>query len=680
VIKSGKSLLISDYSDEEVTKKFGILPSGTSSMDWLGAPLKHNSESIGAIVVQTYDNNTRYTRSQVEFIELVSSQIAQSIIRMQAEEQLRENEERYRALFESSQDAVFLEDKNGNILDVNEAATKIYGYSKEEFKQLTTYQIIPENIHAKVKEILHKEYSNERSQHFNEGIRKNGEVFPVFVSTCKVRIQGVDRIVVTIRDILEKQENEEKLNLQSTALESAANAVIITDPLGHITWVNRAFSKLTGYTAKEVLGKNMNLFKSGVYPEEFYADLWTTISRGKVWQGEIINKNKNNELYYEEMTITPVKDKNGDISHFISIKQNITERKQKENELEAISAMTTALRNAVTQDDILKAILGKLMELMKGGGAIVSLYDPISGDIVIESGFGEWTSLTGKSLPVHEGVSGYIMEIGEVYIDNNAKENKLFYFPEERSKVAAIGAAPLIMQDEIIGALIIGTHKPILEEETRLLITISNLVAGVIYRASLLDQVRNSYRATIQGWARALEIREQEKKGHSENVVKLTELMARKIGFKEHDIEAIINGAYLHDIGKMGIPDDILFKPGKFNEEDWNIMKQHPVYARKLLENIPHLGKAMDVPYYHHEHWDGNGYPEGIKEHEIPIFARIFALVDVWDALLTPRIYRPAWSVKQVIQYIEMKSGQQFDPMLVPLFLDVIRDLGLDKD
>ena len=680
VIKSGKPLLISDYTNEEIAEYFGVLPSGASSVDWLGVPLKHNNENIGAIVVQTYDINTRYNRRQVDFMELISSQIAQSIFRMQAEESLRENEERYRALFESSQDAILLEDLDGNILDVNEAAIKVYGYSKEEFRQLSAFQIVPENILPKFPEILKTEYSNDRSQHFNEAIRKNGEIFPVFVSTCKVKIQGLERIVVTIRDLQKQQANEEKLHLQSTALEAAANAVVITDPDGIITWVNPAFSTLTGYPANEVLGQKTSIFKSGVYPQEFYQDLWKTIHRGDVWQGEILNRNKENQLYYEEMTITPVKRKNGSISHFISIKQNITERKQKENELEAISAMTTALRNAVTQEEILDAILGKLMDLIQGGGAVISLYQPMIGKIVNESGVGEWASLTGRQIPLHKGIAGYIIESGEVFIDNDAIEDKMFYFPEEKNKVEAIAGAPLIMQNEIIGALVIGSHKPILEEEKRLLITMSNLVAGVIYRASLLDQVRNSYRATIQGWARALEIREQEKKGHSENVVRLTELLARKVGFKDQDIEALINGAYLHDIGKMGIPDEILFKPGKFNEEDWNIMKQHPVYARTLLENIPHLGRAMDVPYYHHEHWDGSGYPEGLKENNIPIFARIFALVDVWDALLTPRIYRPAWSVKQVIQYIELKSGKQFDPMLVPLFLELVQELGLDQD
>jgi response regulator RpfG family c-di-GMP phosphodiesterase len=233
------------------------------------------------------------------------------------------------------------------------------------------------------------------------------------------------------------------------------------------------------------------------------------------------------------------------------------------------------------------------------------------------------------------------------------------------------------MQEEIIGTLIIGMYKPILEEEIRLLLTMCNLVAGVIYRANLMDQINKTYRATIQGWASALEIREQEKKGHSQNVVNLTEALARRVGYSESEVEEIINGAYLHDIGKMGIPDDILFKPGKFTNEDWKIMRQHPVFAKQLLDNIPHLGKAIHVPYYHHEHWDGSGYPEGLAGYDIPLNARIFSIIDVWDALLTARIYRPAWEPKQVMQYIYSQSGRLFDPALVEEFAAMAEEMGL---
>ena len=680
VLQSGKPLLLSEYSDKELQQMFGILPETTASVDWLGCPLKYNQTIIGVIAVQTYDIHSRYNKRQIELLELISYQIALSIIRKRTEKSMRENEEKYRALFESSQDAIFLEDLDGKILEANEMALKMFGYSREEMAEMTIYKLMPPQKKTTVTAILRLERKHDATEHGSHGIRKNGEIFPNLVKTRKILIHDEVNIVVTIKDLLKEQVKEETIKLQSTILESIANAVMITDPGGNITWINPAFTDLTGYPAVEVIGKHSRILNSNIHEADFYTNLWSTIQSGQVWQGEIINRHKNGESYYEEMTITPVIDEDGLIQQYVAIKQNINQRKKRESELEAIAAMTSALRNAVTQKEIFSAILQKLMELMQGGGALICLYRSELDAMVIESGAGEWVDLTNQKIPKLAGVSGYVIKTGEVYIDNDAKNNGLFYFQDEIKKVAALAAAPLIMQDEVIGTLIIGTRKAIKEGEIRLLLTMCNLVGGVIYRANLSDQVRISYQATIKGWAHALEIREQEKKGHSQNVVYLTEALARRVGLSEPEILDIINGAYLHDIGKMGIPDEILFKPGKYTHEDWEIMHHHPVYARRLLERIPNLGNAIHVPYYHHEYWNGKGYPEGLAGEDIPIFARIFAIIDVWDALLTPRIYRPAWSHSQVIQYIKAQSGIQFDPELVPVFLDMITEMGLTED
>ncbi|OJX38110.1 MAG: hypothetical protein BGO78_08765 [Chloroflexi bacterium 44-23] len=680
VLQSGKPLLLSAYSDEELQQMFGILPETTASVDWLGCPLKYNQETIGVIAVQTYDIHTRYNKRQIELLELISYQIALSIIRKRTEEEMRENEEKYRALFESSQDAIFLEDLDGNILEANETALKMFGYTKEEMASITIDKLMPAQKKTTVTAILRLERKHDTSEHSSHGIRKNGEIFPNLTKTCKIRIRNEENIVVTIKDLLNDQVQEETIKLQTTILESVANAVMITDLSGYINWINPAFTELTGYSAEEIIGKHSSILNSNVHDIDFYNKLWNTIESGKVWQGEIINQHKNGESYYEEMTITPVLDEDGQIKQYVAIKQNINQRKKRESELEAIAAMTSAMRNAITQKEIFSAILEKLMELMQGGGALICLYQPDLDAMVIECGAGEWRNLTNQKIPKLAGVAGYVIRTGEVYIDNDAVNNGLFYFQEEIKKVAALAAAPLIMQDEVIGTLIIGTKKAIKEGEIRLLLTMCNLVSGVVYRANLSDQVRISYQATIQGWARALEIREQEKKGHSQNVVFLTEALARRVGLSESEILDIINGAYLHDIGKMGIPDEILFKPGKYTHEDWEVMHHHPIYARQLLERIPNLGNAIHVPYYHHEYWNGNGYPEGLAGEDIPIFARIFAIIDVWDALLTPRIYRPAWSRDQVIKYIKAQSGIQFDPKLVPIFLDMIYEMGLSEE
>ena len=194
--------------------------------------------------------------------------------------------------------------------------------------------------------------------------------------------------------------------------------------------------------------------------------------------------------------------------------------------------------------------------------------------------------------------------------------------------------------------------------------------------ASMFEDLQRSnsdlslaYDTTIEGWAHALDMRDKETEGHSRRVTELTVRISREFQLKGDDMVHIRRGALLHDIGKMGIPDSILLKPGNLTEEEWVIMKLHPVYARDLLYPIEHLRPALDIPYYHHEKWDGSGYPEGLKGEAIPLAARIFAVVDVWDALRSDRPYRPAWPREKVVEHIRSLVGTHFDAGVVEMFL-----------
>lgn len=182
------------------------------------------------------------------------------------------------------------------------------------------------------------------------------------------------------------------------------------------------------------------------------------------------------------------------------------------------------------------------------------------------------------------------------------------------------------------------------------------------------NELTTAYDATLEGWAKALELRDRETEGHSRRVTDLTVRLADGMGIKGDDLTHIRRGAMLHDIGKLGVPDAILLKPGSLSEEERQVMQLHPVYAYEMLKDIPYLAPALDIPYWHHEHWDGSGYPTGLKGEKIPLAARIFTLVDVWDAVLSPRPYRPAWSVEQAWAYISQESGKYFDPAVVDFF------------
>jgi PAS domain S-box-containing protein len=185
-------------------------------------------------------------------------------------------------------------------------------------------------------------------------------------------------------------------------------------------------------------------------------------------------------------------------------------------------------------------------------------------------------------------------------------------------------------------------------------------------------QLEEAYDATLEGWVRALEIREHDTADHSRRVVELTIAMAKRFGITGEALVHTQRGALLHDIGKMGVPDNILLKPGALSVEEWTIMRYHPEYAKSLLQDIEYLVPAMDIPYCHHERWNGAGYPRGISGEEIPLSARIFAVIDVYDALLSNRPYRPAWSREDVIQYLIDQKGVQFDPHVVDEFLALL--------
>lgn len=191
----------------------------------------------------------------------------------------------------------------------------------------------------------------------------------------------------------------------------------------------------------------------------------------------------------------------------------------------------------------------------------------------------------------------------------------------------------------------------------------------------IVQNLKDTYDSTLAGWSKALEYRDQGTHGHSQRVVEMTVALARHCGIAETEIEHIRHGALLHDIGKMAIPDAILLKGGRLTDDEQRIMQQHPLYARNLLEHVPYLKPALDIPYSHHERWDGTGYPEGLAGKNIPVAARIFAVVDVWDALTTDRPYHRASTRQEARDYIQMQSGKMFDPRVVDAFMAFL-DLG----
>ncbi len=186
------------------------------------------------------------------------------------------------------------------------------------------------------------------------------------------------------------------------------------------------------------------------------------------------------------------------------------------------------------------------------------------------------------------------------------------------------------------------------------------------------EKLLSAYDATIEGWSHAMDLRDKETEGHTLRVTELSEKLGKIMGIENEELVYMRRGSLLHDIGKLGVPDAILLKPDKLTDEEWVIMHQHPKYAYDMIQPIEYLRPALDIPYCHHEKWDGSGYPRGLKGNDIPLQARIFAIIDVWDALTSDRPYRPAWDRKKVLEYIKNQSGKHFDPHVVDQFIKMM--------
>jgi len=263
--------------------------------------------------------------------------------------------------------------------------------------------------------------------------------------------------------------------------------------------------------------------------------------------------------------------------------------------------------------------------------------------------------------------------------DSESEEDRLM----EKEDFADCIALPLVAKGQVQGVLEIFSSESFFDrsDEWRdFLETIAGQAAVAIDNAEMFHDMESSnrelieaYDSTIAGWAHALDLRDKETEDHSRRVAEMTVNIARKMGMSQEDLVHVRRGALLHDIGKMGVPDTILLKPGQLTKKEWAIMHRHPIHALEMLSPIEYLRPAQDIPYCHHERWDGTGYPRGLKRETIPLAARIFAVVDVYDALTTDRPYRKAWDSEDALRHIRQEGGRHFDPQVVEMFFREVK-------
>jgi response regulator RpfG family c-di-GMP phosphodiesterase len=319
----------------------------------------------------------------------------------------------------------------------------------------------------------------------------------------------------------------------------------------------------------------------------------------------------------------------------------------------------------------------------------VGLYQPdIQSLTYLASAGFQTSSPTRPQIRFGEGLAGKaIARQSTLHVVDlqNAPETKHEAVIRREGFVTYIGI-PLIVKGQIKGVFEIFHRTPLspTPDWMDFLHTLAGQAAIAMESTQLFEKLQRSnqelmqaYDTTLEGWARALEIRDRETEGHTRRVTDMTLRLARFMGISESEMVNIHRGVLLHDIGKMGVRDDILKKTGPLTDPEWVEMRQHPVYAYNLLSPIAYLRGALDIPYCHHEHWDGSGYPRGLKGEQIPLSARIFSVIDIWDALLSDRPYRKAWPREKVVGYLNEVAGIILDPAVVEVFF---RMLETDKN
>jgi putative nucleotidyltransferase with HDIG domain len=383
-------------------------------------------------------------------------------------------------------------------------------------------------------------------------------------------------------------------------------------------------------------------------------------------------------------SVNVVKDVSRVMQSLVSLEQTVMDQlKSGESQLGALMGVGRTINSSLGLKRVLEEVMDSLIELMRAERGFLMLRES-DGELKEQVARRiDHSNLDKDSVKVSRTIVDKVVATGEAILTTNAQEDPRF---ENQMSVAAyqlrsILCAPLKIKDRLIGVIYVDNraHAGIFQErELGLITAFADQAAVAIDNAQLFEdlkasnkELQDAYEATLNGWVRALDMRDKETEGHTQRVTKLTERLARSMGVNDDDLIHIKRGALLHDIGKMAIPDGILLKPGPLTEDERELIKQHPVYAFEMLDKIEFLRPAIDIPHYHHEKWDGTGYPEGLRGEGIPFAARIFPVIDVYDALVSNRPYRKALPPAEVREYIKADSGKHFDPQVVEAFMQM---------
>jgi PAS domain S-box-containing protein/putative nucleotidyltransferase with HDIG domain len=409
------------------------------------------------------------------------------------------------------------------------------------------------------------------------------------------------------------------------------------------------------------------------------------LSRGRVLGA--LNLYSSKENFFTEEKVSLIQDFAHIVATALEKARLFKELDQRIKRLSVLHSIDLAIAGSLDFRIVSRVIFDEVVAHAEAGAASLAVLEPHTRELKVVGTWGFSTKVKDARIPLEDQTaSRVIRERKTIHIPDLAKLDEKAtsrYQLFKKEGFTSYWGVPLVSKGSVLGVLEVFFRNP--RDSNRdwldFLETLANQTAIALENARLIEEVRTqhdqllkAYDETIEGWAMALSLKEDETAKHSHRVTWLTVRMAELYGLQGKEPLFVRWGAFLHDIGKIGIPDAILLKPGPLTPSEWKIMKKHPVYAFEMLSKIDYLQKAVDIPYCHHERFDGSGYPRGLRGKEIPLPARFFAVADVWDALTSERPYRKAWSQEDALAHIRAQSGKHFDPQAVELFFEVIAE------
>lgn len=653
------------------------------------------------MLLQTYKDSI-FIFVSILFLYFVLRHVHRS--RSATEAALRDSEEKYRLLMLHANDGIVIADvETGAMLEVNRKIEELTGLPAEQLIGKSLSMLHPRNDDNRYRKLIDDALTNGKALSGDLFIlHRDGRNIPVEVSTSIVSL-GDKKIVQSIfrdvtRRLLAEEAHQKERERALQYLDIAGVIIVVLDPQGNVSLINRKGSEILGLSEEEIVGKNW--FDQYVPPRsrvDAYATFSGLIEKNQEvaeqFESPVLTKNGSERLISWSTML--IRDAKGQVISAISSGEDITSRKHAEEQaryrlehLTTLHAIDMIVSSSLDLRVTLQEILDLVISQLHVDAASILLLNPHTQllEYAAKQGFRD-SGVSHTRIRLGEDIAGRAaLEHRSIGVTNFLDEEGGFLQTSLIEGESFVGcyAVPLIAKGRVQGVLDILHRSPlIIDEEWRsFLEALAAQAAIAIDNATLFKELQRSntelilaYDTTIEGWARALELRDQETEGHTKRTTEMTLRLARAMGMSEAELVHVRRGSLLHDIGKMSIPDSILLKTGPLTEEEWSIMRRHPRYAFELLSPITYLRPAIDIPYCHHERWDGTGYPRGLKKEQIPLAARIFSLVDIWDALNTERRYHAAWPEERIKEYIRSLSGSQFDPKVVELFLSNEFDL-----